>query len=168
MKKYIILGIIILAVVLGGGAFALFSALSGGPWEGVWWGVQEAGMNWSGDNIRNLETITFTRNDDKTITVDHRVQQGSKEMEGSLSGTGAIDGGRLIVTTKTGREVTFSYSRISKLIELPLKNADKTPVTIKPLTEENNNDMEEIRSEIVKISQKPENKIDTTLSSTKS
>ena len=50
MKKYIILGIIILAVVLGSGAFALFSALSGGPWEGVWWGVQEAGMNWSGDN----------------------------------------------------------------------------------------------------------------------
>ncbi len=49
-------------------------------------------MNWSGDNIRNLETITFTRNDDKTITVDHRVQQGSKEVEGSLSGTGAIDG----------------------------------------------------------------------------
>lgn len=124
-------------------------------------------MNWSGDNIRNLETITFTRNDDKTITVDHRVQQGSKEVEGSLSGTGAIDGGRLIITTKTGREVTFSYSRISKLIELPLKNADKTPVTVKPLTEENNNDMEEIRSEIVKISQKPENKIDTTLSSTK-
>ena len=75
MKKYIILGIIILAVILGGGVFALFSALSGGPWEGVWWGVQEAGMNWSGDNIRNLETITFTRNDDKTITVDHRVQQ---------------------------------------------------------------------------------------------
>ena len=47
MKKYIILGIIILAVILGGGVFALFSALSGGPWEGVWWGVQEAGMNWS-------------------------------------------------------------------------------------------------------------------------
>ena len=158
MKKYIILGIIILAVILGGGVFALFSALSGGPWEGVWWGVQEAGMNWSGDNIRHLETITFT----------HRVQQGSKEVEGSLSGTGAIDGGRLIVTTKTGREVTFSYSRINKLIELPLKNADKTPVTVKPLTEENNNDMEEIRSEIVKVSQKPENKIDTTLSSTKS
>ena len=100
--------------------------------------------------------------------MDHRVQQGSKEVEGSLSGTGAIDGGRLLVTTKTGREVTFSYSRISKLIELPLKNADKTPVTVKPLTEENNNDMEEIRSEIVKISQKPENKIDTTLSSSKS
>ena len=158
MKKYIILGIIILAVILGGGVFALFSALSGGPWEGAWWGVQEAGMNWSGDNIRNLETIT----------VDHRVQQGSKEVEGSLSGTGAIDGGRLIVTTKTGREVTFSYSRISKVIELPLKNADKTVVTVKPLTGENNNDMEEIRSEIVKISQKPENKIDTTLSSTKS
>ena len=158
MKKYIILGIIILAVILGGGVFALFSALSGGPWEGVWWGVQEAGMNWSGDNIRNRETIT----------VDHRVQQGSKEVGGSLSGMGTIDGGRLIVTTKTGREVTLSYSRISKLIELPLKNADKTPVTVKPLTEENNNDMEEIRSEIVKISQKPENKIDTTLSSTKS
>ena len=135
--------------------------LSGGPWEGVWWGVQEAGMNWSGDNIRNLETITFTRNDDKTITVDHRVQQGSKEVEGSLSGTGAIDGGRLLVTTKAGREVTFSYSRINKVIELPLKNADKTVVTVKPLTGENNNDMEEIRSEIVKISQKPENKIDT-------
>ena len=97
MKKYIILGIIILAVILGGGVFALFSALSGGPWEGVWWGVQEAGMNWSGDNIRNLETITFTRNDDKTITVDHRVQQGSKEVEGSLSGTGAIDGGLSLI-----------------------------------------------------------------------
>lgn len=168
MKKYIILGLIILAIILGGGAFALFSALSGGPWEGAWWGVQEAGMNWSGDNIRNLETITFTRNDDQTIAVDHRVQQGSKEVEGSLSGTGTIDGGRLIVTTKSGREAILSYSRIDKVIELPLKNADKTSVTVKPLTEENNGDMEEIRSEIVKISQKPENKIDTTLSSTKS
>ena len=33
MKKYIILGIITLAVILGGGVFALFSALSGG-WTG--------------------------------------------------------------------------------------------------------------------------------------
>ncbi len=168
MKKYIIIGIIALLVILTGGAFALFSALTGGPWEGTWWGVQEAGMNWSGDQIRNLETVTFTRNEDKTITVDHRVQQGSKEVEGSLSGSGTIDGGRLVVTTKSGKEITFSYSRIDKTIETPLKNADKTAVILKPLTENNNNDMEEIRSEIVKISQKPENKIDTTLSSTKS
>ncbi len=89
-------------------------------------------------------------------------------MEGRLSGSGTIDGGRLIVTTKSGKEVTFSYARIDKTIETPLKNVDKTAVTIKPLTEENNADMEEIRSEIVKISQKPENAIDTTLSSARS
>lgn len=168
MKKYIIIGIIALVLILGGGAFALFSSLTGGPWEGTWWGVQEAGMNWSGDHIKTLETFTFTKNDDKTISVEHRVQQGSKEVEGSLSGSGTIDGGRLIVTTKNGKEVTFSYARIDKTIETPLKNVDKTAVTIKPLTEENNVDMEEIRSEIVKISQKPENAIDTTLSSARS
>lgn len=168
MKKYIIIGIIALVLILGGGAFALFSSLTGGPWEGTWWGVQEAGMNWSGDHIKTLETFTFTKNDDKTISVEHRVQQGSKEVEGSLSGSGTIDGGRLIVTTKSGKEVTFSYARIDKTIETPLKNVDKTAVTIKPLTEENNADMEEIRSEILKISQKPENAIDTTLSSARS
>ncbi len=168
MKKYLIIGISALVIILAGGGFALFSALSGGPWEGTWWGIQEAGMNWSGDNIKNLETITFTRNEDKTVTVEHRVQQGSKEVEGSLSGTGVIDGGRLAVRTKEGRDVAFSYSRIDKTIETPLKNADKTAVIIKPLTEENNSDMEAVRSEIVKISQKPENTIDTTVSSTRS
>lgn len=168
MKKYIIIGIIALILILGGGALALFSSLTGGPWEGTWWGMQEAGINWSGDHIRNLETFTFTKNEDKTVSVNHRVQQGSKEVEGSLSGTGRIDGGRLVVTTNSGNEVIFSYGRIDKTIETPLKNADKTAVVIKPLTEENNNDMEELRSEIVKISQKPENAIDTTLSSIRS
>ena len=81
MKKYFIF-IVIAMMIIGGGGFALYSSLTGGPWEGTWWGIQEAGMNWTGDNIRNLETITFTRNDDKTITVEHRVQQGSKEIEG--------------------------------------------------------------------------------------
>lgn len=168
MKKYGLIAILFLLIAIGSGGFALYSSLTGGPWEGTWWGVQEAGTNWTGDNIRNLETITFTRNEDKTIHVEHKVQQGSKEIEGSLSGTGTIDGGRLIVITKDEKKVVFSYAHISKNIELPLKNEDKTPVTIKPLTEENNREMEEIRSEIVKISQKPENAIDTTLSSTKS
>ena len=168
MKKYLILGALVLLLVLGGGAYALMSALSGGPWEGPWWGVQDAGMNWSGDNIKNLETVTFTRNEDKTVTVEHHVQQGSREVEGSLSGTGKIDGGRLVVTTKEGREVIFTYSRVDKVIETPLKNADKSPVTLKQLTPDNNDDMEELRSEIVKVSQKPENTIDTTMSATKS
>lgn len=167
MKKNFIF-IVIAMMIIGGGGFALYSSLTGGPWEGTWWGIQEAGMNWTGDNIRNLETITFTRNDDKTITVEHRVQQGSKEIEGSLSGIGTIDGGRLIVTTKEGKKVTFSYGHINKMIELPLTNADKTAVTLKLLTEENNDEMENVRSEIVKISQKPGNAIDTTVSAAKS
>lgn len=54
------------------------------------------------------------------------------------------------------------------MIELPLTNADKTAVTLKLLTEENNNEMENVRSEIVKISQKPGNAIDTTVSAAKS
>lgn len=167
MKKYFIF-IVIAMMIIGGGGFALYSSLTGGPWEGTWWGIQEAGTNWTGDNIRNLETITFTRNDDKTITVEHRVQQGSKEIEGSLSGIGTIDGGRLIVTTKEGKKVPFSYGHINKMIELPLTNADKTAVTLKLLTEENNDEMENVRSEIVKISQKPGNAIDTTVSAAKS
>lgn len=57
---------------------------------------------------------------------------------------------------------------MSKTIETPLTNADKTAVTLQALTQDNNDEMEQIRSEIVQISQKPENKIDTTLSSSKS
>ena len=57
---------------------------------------------------------------------------------------------------------------MSKTIELPLTNADKSAVTLKVLTSDNNDEMEQIRSDIVQISQKPENKIDTTLSSSKS
>ena len=60
------------------------------PWEGTWWGVQNAGTNWSGDEIRNLETFTFTKNGD-SITVEHKTQRGGKEIEGSLSGTARED-----------------------------------------------------------------------------
>lgn len=164
MKKYILFAVLAVMILIGGGT-ALYSSLTGGPWEGTWWGVQEAGTNWTGDDIRNLETVTFTRSDDKTITVEHRVQQGSKEIEGSLSGMGEIDGGRLLITTKEGKKIALSYGHIHHTIETPLKNADKTPVILKPLTEENNGDMEKIRSEILQISQKPENAIDTTVSS---
>ena len=94
MKKYVVMILIAIVLIIGGGTFAYFHFANGGPWQGTWWGVQDAGVNWSGDHIRNLETVTFTQNDDKTITVDHKVQQGSREVPGSLTGTGRIDGGR--------------------------------------------------------------------------
>ncbi len=169
MKKYLAAIVIAIVLLAGGGFFAYVHFLSGGPWQGTWWGVQDAGVNWSGDHIRNLETLTFTKNDDKTITVEHKVQQGSKEVNGSLAGTGTVDGGRLVITPdKGGREIALSYNTMSKTIETPLTNADKTAVTLQALTQDNNDEMEQIRSEIVQISQKPENKIDTTLSSSKS
>ncbi len=169
MKKYIFLGLAALILLLGGGAFAYLHFANGGPWQGTWWGVQDAGVNWSGDNIRNLETLTFTANEDKTIKVEHRVQQGSREVAGSLTGTGRVDGGRLVITPKNGnKEMVLSYSAVSKTIETSLTNADKTKVTLKALSQENNEEMEKIRSEIVQISQKPANKIDTTLSTSKS
>lgn len=116
----------------------------------------------------NLETVTFTRNDDGTITVDHKVQVGSREIEGSLSGEGKVDGGRLQVTLKNGKTESFSYNAVDKTIATPLTNADDTPVTLKELTGDNNDEMERIRSQIVQISQKPENKIDKTLASSRS
>lgn len=151
------------ALTLSGCSTALTSFF-GDPWEGTWWGVQDAGTNWSGDTIRNLETFTFT-DANGTITVDHKTQRGSKEIEGDLSGTATADGGRLSITPKHGsRSVTFSFSRTSREIETSLKNADGTPVVLKELTPENNAEMEQIRSEIVQISKKPENKVNTTLS----
>lgn len=134
------------------------------PWEGTWWGVQDAGMNWSGDEIRNLETFTFTKDGD-TIAVVHKTQRGGKEIDGSLSGTAREDGGRLTITPADGgREVTFSYSRTGSEIETSLTNADGSPVMLKELTEENNAEMEQIRSEIVKTASRPENRVNTTLS----
>lgn len=169
MKKYIIPAIIVLILLLGGGIYTIYHFVAGTPWQGTRWGVQEAGVNWSGDHIRNLETVTFTKNEDNTITVVHRVQNGSKEIEGSLSGTGKIDGGRLIVTPKDGgRDKVFSYHTVSKTIETPLTHENGDPVVLESLTEANNEQMENIRSEIVKTSQKPENKIDTTLSASRS
>ena len=110
-----------------------------------------------------------SQNDDKTITVDHKVQQGSREVPGSLTGTGRIDGGRLVITPKNGgKELALSYSAVSRSMDTPFTNADKSTVTLKALAPENNEEMESIRSEIVQISQKPENKIDTTLSKAKS
>ena len=90
MKKYVVMILIAIVLIIGGGTFAYFHFANGGPWQGTWWGVQDAGVNWSGDHIRNLETVTFTQNDDKTITVDHKVQQGSREVPGSLTGTGRL------------------------------------------------------------------------------
>ena len=169
MKKYLVIGLIALIVLVGGGFFAYFHFANGGPWRGTWWGVQDAGVNWSGDHIKNLEIVTFTQNEDKTITVDHKVQQGSREVNGSLTGVGRVDGGRLVITPKDGsKEMTLSYSAVSKTMETPFTNADKTKVVLETLTQDNNEKMEQIRSEIVQISQKPENKIDTTLSSSKS
>lgn len=150
---------ILAGIAIGGCSIPFFSV----PWEGTWWGVQNAGANWSGDAIRNLETFTFTK-DGEQILVEHKTQRGGKEIDGPLSGTAVADGGRLTITCKnTGREVTFTFSRTSREIETPLKNADGTPVTLQELTADNNADMEEIRSDIVKISSKPENKVNTTL-----
>ena len=158
MKKYVVMILIAIVLIIGGGTFAYFHFANGGPWQGTWWGVQDAGVNWSGDHIRNLETVTFTQNDDKTITVDHKVQQGSREVPGSLTGTGRIDGGRLVITPKNGgKELALSYSAVSRSMDTPFTNADKSTVTLKALAPENNEEMESIRSEIVQISQKPEN-----------
>ena len=102
----------------------------------------------------------------------HRVGQLIAELGcvgGDAVGTGTVDGGRLVITpAKGGKEIALSYNTMSKTIETPLTNADKTAVTLEALTQDNNDEMEQIRSEIVQISQKPENKIDTTLSSSKS
>lgn len=134
------------------------------PWEGTWWGVQNAGPNWTGDEIRNLETFTFTREGD-TVKVEHKTQRGGKEIDGDFTGSAVPDGGRLTITPEDGgREVTLTFSRTGREIETPLKNADGSAVTLKELTAENNTEMEEIRSAIVKISQRPENAVNTTLS----
>ncbi|WP_296954226.1 succinate dehydrogenase [uncultured Dialister sp.] len=168
MKKLALL-LIAIIILIAGGFFIFVHFISGGPWQGTWWGVQDAGINWSGDNIRNLETINFTKNEDGTINVDHKVQQGSREVDGSLAGTGVVDGGRLVVTPKKGgKDLALSYNTISKTMDTPFTNADGSTVTLKPLTQDNNDEMERIRSEIVQISQKPENKIDTTISTAKS
>jgi hypothetical protein len=74
----------------------------------------------------------------------------------------------VVTPNKGGKDVALSYNTMSKTIELPLTNADKSAVTLQVLTSDNNDEMEQIRSDIVQISQKPENKIDTTLSSSKS
>ena len=168
MKKLALL-LIAIIILIAGGFFIFVHFISGGPWQGTWWGVQDAGINWSGDNIRNMETINFTKNEDGTINVDHKVQQGSREVDGSLAGTGVVDGGRLVVTPKKGgKDLALSYNTISKTMDTPFTNADGSTVTLKPLTQDNNDEMERIRSEIVQISQKPENKIDTTISTAKS
>lgn len=164
MKRLIygLLAVLIIAagVAIGSCVIPFFSV----PWQGTWWGVQDAGTNWSGDRIRNLETFTFTK-DGEQILVEHKTQRGAREINGSLSGTAVADGGRLTITCKeTGRVVTFTFSRTSREIETTLKNEDGTPVVLKELTAENNGEMEQIRSEIVSISAKPENKVNTTLS----
>ena len=136
------------------------------PWEGTWWGVQDAGKNWSGDDIKNLEIFTFTKDGD-TISVEHRTQRGKKEIEGHLSGTAKIDGGRLLITPKDNQnEVAFSFSRTGREMETSLKNADGTPVVLKPLDSDNNEDLEKIRSEIVQTFSKPENQVNTTIGNT--
>lgn len=133
------------------------------PWEGTWWGVQDAGKNWTGDEIQNLETFTFTKDGD-SIIVEHKAQHGGKEIDGALAGNAAADGGRLTITPANGKEVVFTYDRMKNVIETTLTNADGSPVTLKELTEENNQEMEEIRSSIVRVSARPENQVNTTLS----
>lgn len=163
MKPMKILAVSVLAAGVGiaaGCGLSLFSD----PWEGTWWGVQDAGPNWTGDEIRNLETFTFTKDGD-AVKVEHKTQRGGKEIDGDLSGSASVDGGRLTITPADGsRSVTFTYSRTGSEIETSLKNADGSPVMLKELTSDNNSDMEQIRSEIVKTSQRPENKVNTTLS----
>lgn len=133
------------------------------PWEGTWWGVQDAGKNWSGDEIKNLEIFTFTKDGD-TITVEHRTQRGKKEIEGALSGTAVVDGGRLLITPKDSpREVSFSFSRTGRTMETSLTNADGSVVTLTELTSDNNAEMEKIRSEIMQTFSKPENAVNTTI-----
>lgn len=160
MKKLLRLtAALLLTSALAGCSMPFFSA----PWEGTWWGVQEAGRNWTGDEIQNLETFTFTKDGDN-VTVEHRTQHGGKEIDGILSGPALADGGRLTITPANSKEVVFTYDRMKNVIETTLTNADGTPVTLKELTEENNTEMEEIRSSIVRVSSRPENKVNTTLS----
>ena len=167
MKKRWLIILLLFIILLAGGVFCYFTFFKASPWQDTWWGVQEAGRNWTGDDIRNLETFTFTPNDDNTITVKQRVQQGTQEVNGSLSGTGTVDGGRLTVTLSNGKEEVFTYNHMNDTIELPIQNVDKSPVELKRLTPDNNEEMEQIRSEIMKVASKPENAIDTTVSSSK-
>jgi hypothetical protein len=137
------------------------------PWEGTWWGVQDAGMNWSGDNIQYLESFTFTKDGDQ-ITVKHQVQRGRQESTGDLTGTGKADGGTLTITPANGgKPVSFTYDRLKSTIETSLTNADKSPVILKQLTDDNKSEMEKTREHIISVSQKPENAVNTTISSSK-
>lgn len=134
------------------------------PGEGTWWGVQDAGLNWSGDNIKILETFTFTSNGD-SIIVDQKVQRGARELTGDLSGTAVRDGGRLTITPADGSSpVSFSFNRMNHTIETSLTNADGTPVVLKKVSDSDSAEIEKIRSEIVRTAQNPANAIDTTIS----
>lgn len=134
-------------------------------WDGTWWGVRDAGRNWSGDEIQTLETFTFTEQDEGHITVVHRTQRGGQEIDGFLTGTARSDGARLIITPADGgRDTVFTYSRVSRAIESSLTNADGSAVVLQELTPDNNEEMEQARSNIVRIGARAENQIDTTLS----
>ena len=161
MKKIVLL-ITTLAVAIGCDYFAATTFFTS-SWEGTWWGVQDAGLNWSGDNIKILETFTFTAEDD-IIIVEQKVQRGMQEVRGELSGTATRDGGRLLITPSTGgNPIIFSFNRINHTIETSLTNADNSIVTLKKLTDADLTEMEQIRNEIIATSKKPANKIDTTL-----
>ena len=162
MKKILVL-IIALAAAIAGGYFAATSFFTS-SWEGTWWGVQDAGLNWSGDNIKILETFTFTSNGD-SIIVDQKVQRGARELTGDLSGTAVRDGGRLTITPADGSSpVSFSFNRMNHTIETSLTNADGTPVVLKKVSDSDSAEIEKIRSEIVRTAQNPANAIDTTIS----
>ena len=133
MKKILVL-INALAAAIAGGYFAATSFFTS-SWEGTWWGVQDAGLNWSGDNIKILETFTFTSNGD-SIIVDQKVQRGARELTGDLSGTAVRDGGRLTITPADGSSpVSFSFNRMNHTIETSLTNADGTPVVLKKVSD---------------------------------
>lgn len=127
------------------------------PWKGTWWGVQDAGINWSGDDIRNLETFTFSQ-ENNTISIRHQVQVGSREIPGDLNGsTASASGSTLTITPKSGAQpVTFSYDRGKNQIATSLTNADNSPVYLQPLTDANKSEMENIRAEIISVAKKSE------------
>lgn len=154
--------LILTAGVLSGGCGSI--SILHTSWEGTWWGVQDAGRNWSGDEIQNLEIFTFTENGD-IVTVEHRSQRGRKEITGFFNGIAHSDGARLIITPDDGgRDTVFTYSRVSRAIETSLTNADGSAVVLQELTPDNAEEVEKIRRNIARVASREENRIDTTLS----
>ena len=55
MKKSKLIACLVLLIAIIGVAIAFFFYTKREPWQGTWWGVQDAGINWTGDHIKILK-----------------------------------------------------------------------------------------------------------------